>query len=208
MLTSVKLEGNVSPAVCTFCVSPSSLFMMVTVSPTAQSFVFKPASKFLFIYIHLCSFTEFLIPWELNRLSLGRRPDMLIEALLLPYNGVTVVWKSYVYWTVHHRDSWRIKHQLNVTSILFHFLCAQHVADINMSINRSLRLFCWITTLVVLFLVRCVLEFRCGWVGVVSMLQAEAASACNIDTTPTQPHRNFIALHFGFYLSMYVQNHW
>jgi len=31
------------------------------------------------------------------------------------------------------------------------------------------------------------LEFRCGWVGVVSMLQAEA---CNMDTTPTQPHRN------------------
>jgi len=26
------------------------------------------------------------------------------------------------------------------------------------------------------------LEFRCGWVGVVSVLQAEA--------TPTQPHRN------------------
>jgi len=39
-----------------------------------------------------------------------------------------------------------------------------------------------------LFLVRCVLEFRCGWVGVVSVLQAEAA--CNMDTTPTQPHRN------------------
>ena len=28
---------------------------------------------------------------------------------------------------------------------------------------------------------------QCGWVGVVSMLQAEA---CNTDTTPTQPHRN------------------
>ena len=38
----------------------------------------------------------------------------------------------------------------------------------------SLRLFCWITTLVVLFLVQCVLEFRCGWVGVVSVLQASA----------------------------------
>jgi len=37
---------------------------------------------------------------------------------------------------------------------LFHFLCAQHVSDNNMSIIRSLRLFCWITTLVVLFLVR------------------------------------------------------
>jgi len=29
---------------------------------------------------------------------------------------------------------------------LFHFLCAQHVSDINISIIRSLRLFCWITT--------------------------------------------------------------
>jgi len=36
-------------------------------------------------------------------------------------------------------------------------------------------------------LVRCVLEFRCGWVGVVSVLQA---SACNTGTTPTEPHRN------------------
>ena len=72
-------------------------------------------------------------------------------------------------------------------AILFHFLCAQHVSDINISIIRSLRLFCWITTLVVLFLVRCVLEFQCGWVGVVSVFQAEA---CYTDTTPTQPHRS------------------
>ena len=55
-------------------------------------------------------------------------------------------------------------------AILFHFLCAQHVSDINISIIGSLRLFCWITTLV-------------------SVLQAEA-SACNTDTTPTQPHLN------------------
>ena len=34
-------------------------------------------------------------------------------------------------------------------------------------------------------------EFRCGWVGVVSVLQAEAQlSASNTDTTPTQPHQN------------------
>jgi len=59
-------------------------------------------------------------------------------------------------------------------AILFHFLCAQHVLDINISIIRSLRLFRWITTLVVLFLVRCELEIQCGWVGVVSVLQAEA----------------------------------
>ena len=50
-------------------------------------------------------------------------------------------------------------------AILFHFLCAQHVSDINISIIRSLRIFCGITTLDVLFLVLCVLEFRCGWLG-------------------------------------------
>jgi len=80
---------------------------------------------------------------------------------------------------------WRIKDQLDVTCyFFFHFLCAQHDSDINTSIIRSLRLFCSITTLIVLFLVRCVLEFRCGWVGVVSVLQA---STCNTDTTPTHP---------------------
>jgi len=72
-------------------------------------------------------------------------------------------------------------------AVLFHFLFDQHVSDINISIIRSLRLFCWITTLVVVFSVRCVLEFRCGWVGVVSVLQI---SACNTDTTPTQLHWN------------------
>jgi len=33
-----------------------------------------------------------------------------------------------------------------------------------------------------------VLEFQCGWVGVVSVLQT--ASGWNTDTTPIQPHRN------------------
>jgi len=46
-------------------------------------------------------------------------------------------------------------------AILFHFLCVQRVSDINISIIRSLR--------------------------VVSVLQA--ASACNTDTTQTQPHK-------------------
>ena len=68
-------------------------------------------------------------------------------------------------------------------AILFHFLWAQHVSDINISIITSLRLFCWITTLVVLFLVRCVLEFRRVWVGVVSVLQAEAHRISNTHRT-------------------------
>ena len=53
-------------------------------------------------------------------------------------------------------DEW--KTNLMSLAILFHLLCAQHVSDINISIFRSLRLGWWITTSVVLFSVRCVLE--------------------------------------------------
>jgi hypothetical protein len=70
------------------------------------------------------------------------------------------------------------KTNLMSLAILFHFLCAPHVSDINISIIRSLRLCCWITTSVVLFLVHCVLEL---------VLQA---SACKTNTTQNQPHES------------------
>ena len=54
-------------------------------------------------------------------------------------------------------DEW--KTNLMSLAVLFHLLCAQHVSDINMSTFRSLWLCWWITTSVVLFSVRCVLEF-------------------------------------------------
>jgi len=41
------------------------------------------------------------------------------------------------------------KTNLMTLAILFHFLCAQHVSDINIPIIWSLRLCWWITTLVV-----------------------------------------------------------
>ena len=72
-------------------------------------------------------------------------------------------------------------------AVLFHFLCTQHVSDINISIIRSLRLCCWITTSVVLFSVRCMLEIWCDWVWVVSVLQAEAS------------------LHYGHYSRRHMQ---
>ena len=53
-------------------------------------------------------------------------------------------------------DEW--KTNLMSLATLFHLLCAHHVSDINISIFRSLRLCWWITTSVVLFSVRCVLE--------------------------------------------------
>ena len=72
-------------------------------------------------------------------------------------------------------EEWRTN--LMSLGILFHCLCVQHVSGINISIFRRLRLCCWVTTLVVLFSVRCLLGIWCGWVWVVSVLQAEA-SAC------------------------------
>ena len=66
------------------------------------------------------------------------------------------------------------KTNLMSLAILFHFLCAEHVPDINISIIRSLRLCCWFATSVVFFSVRCVLEFWCAWFWVVLVLQAEA----------------------------------
>ena len=68
-------------------------------------------------------------------------------------------------------------------AILFHFLCTQHVSDINISIIRSLRLCCWITALVVLFSVRCVLEIWCSWV--LSSARVTGWST----TTQSQPHQ-------------------
>ena len=53
-------------------------------------------------------------------------------------------------------DEWNTN--LMSLAILFHLLYAQHVSDINISIFRSLRLYWWITTSVILFSVRCVLE--------------------------------------------------
>ena len=85
-------------------------------------------------------------------------------------------WQHTYETTYKYIEEW--KTNLMSLSILFHFLCTQHVSDINISIIRSLRLCCWITTSVVLFSVRCVLEIWCGWFWVVPVLQAEA---CNTD---------------------------
>jgi len=81
------------------------------------------------------------------------------------------------------------KTNLMSLAILFHFLCAQHVSDINIYIIRSLRLCCWITTSVVLFSARCVLEIWCGWFWAVPMLHASACNtgtACGNSTTQSQ----------------------
>jgi len=57
---------------------------------------------------------------------------------------------SYVYWTVHHLDSWIKRDQLDVTCFIISLYNAQHVSDVNTCILRSLRLICWVISWVVL----------------------------------------------------------
>jgi len=72
-------------------------------------------------------------------------------------------------------------------AILFHFLCAQHVSDINMSIIRS-----WGTILLNYHIGRIVLGSMCvgvsvrlGWSGIRVAGWSTSASVCNTDTTDT-----------------------
>jgi len=46
----------------------------------------------------------------------------------------------YVYWTVHHLDSWIKRDQLDATCFIITLFSAQHVSDVNTSLLRSLRL--------------------------------------------------------------------
>ena len=68
-------------------------------------------------------------------------------------------------------------------AVLFHFLCAQHVSDINISIIRSLRLLLNYHT------GRFVLSSLCVGDLVRLGLSSIRAEACNTGTTETQPHQ-------------------
>jgi len=87
---------------------------------------------------------------------------------------------SCVYWTVHYCDSWRIKDQLDVTVILFRFLCAEHVSDINISIIKSLRIFLlnYHICLIVLGSMCVGVSVWLGWSGI----RVAGWTVCNTDT--------------------------
>ena len=77
--------------------------------------------------------------------------------------------KSYVYWTVHHLDSWIKTDQRNATCFIISLFNAQHVSNINTSILRSLRLICWVISWVVLLwydVCWCYVVVWLGWCGI------------------------------------------
>jgi len=81
----------------------------------------------------------------------------------------------YVYWTVHHLDSWVKRDQLDVTLFIISLYNAQHVSDVNTSILRSLRLICRVVSWVTLIwfdVCWCYVMVWLWWCGI--RMQAEA----------------------------------
>ena len=94
---------------------------------------------------------------------------------------------------IRRYNSWKQKNNLMSLLFSFHFLYAQHVSDINISIIRSLWLFCWITTLVCVLVSMCVgVSLWLGWSGVRvagwSMLQPATWKPPQPNYTETPTH--------------------
>ena len=76
---------------------------------------------------------------------------------------------SYVYWTVHHLDSWIKIDQLDATCFIISLFNAQHVSNVSTSILRSLRLISWVISWAVLLwfdLCWCYGVDPLGWCGI------------------------------------------
>ena len=85
------------------------------------------------------------------------------------------VCQSYVYWTVHHLDSWVKRDQPDVSCFIISLFNAQHVSDVNTSILRRLPLICWVISWLVLFwfdVCWCYVVFWLWWCGI--RMKAEA----------------------------------
>jgi len=94
----------------------------------------------------------------------------LLTEFITMHGHLNVIFVKYIFFILDfgpaQMPTWIIEEQktnLMSLAILFHFLCAQQVSDINISIIRSLRLFCWITTLVVLLLMMDILMSETCW---------------------------------------------
>ena len=129
------------------------------------------------------------IPGDLNFSSIAARTQNLTVCKMLNNS----LCESYVYWTVHHLDSWIKTDKLDVTCFIISLFNAQHVPDINTSILRSLWLIFWVISWVLL------LWFDVCWGYVVVWLwwcgirmQAEAVlqPEYGYHTTPAKPQRN------------------
>jgi len=82
--------------------------------------------------------------------------------------------EAYVYWTVHHLDSWIKRDQLDVTCFIISLFTAQHVSDVNTSNLRSFATY--------------LLSYFMGCIALVGLVwYLYAGFSLHTDTTPHHP---------------------
>jgi len=81
--------------------------------------------------------TNFTISLLLIQVSSANHSHLQGATSAAPYALSNIQRKSYVYWTVHHSDSWVKRDQLDATCFIIILSSAQHVSDVNTSILGS-----------------------------------------------------------------------
>jgi len=124
----------------------------------------------------------------------GLGDDELLLWFLMNRKSEGTVVVFYVYWTVHHLDSWVKRDQLDVTWFIISLFNAKHVSDVNTSILRTLRLICWVISWVVLLwfdVCWCYFVVWLGWCGIRTQAEALVSQpAYGYHTTTAKPQRN------------------
>ena len=95
-------------------------------------------------------------------------------------------WQYYVYWTVHHLDSWIKTDQLDDTCFIVSLFTAQHVSNVSTSIFRSFRLIVELFHVLYCSGSMCV-GLGCGSAGVEWYLYAGWSCASVCIRIPLQP---------------------
>ena len=110
------------------------------------------------LYLQYLSWLSVFIEVWTSRYGFWKAFQITNFIKILPVGAMTKLVVIFLKFAKAHNIFHLEEQKTNLMSLamLFHFLCAQHVSDINISIIMSLRLFCWITTSVVLFCSLCV----------------------------------------------------
>jgi len=84
-----------------------------------------------------CNMFQLMYNTAYARISSSQQYVQVKTTAALPchYHFMNTLYSSYVYWTVHHCDSWRIKGQLDVTCYFISLVCS---TDFNRIVASSL----------------------------------------------------------------------
>jgi len=140
--------------------------------------IFPIFSKFGF-------FRQILIPPTPNT-KFRRNPSKVAALIHVDrWTDMTKIKGSYVYWTVHHFDSWIKTDQLDVTCFIISVFTAQHFSNVSTSIFRGLRLIVDLFHMLYCSGSMCVgVTVWFGWGGVVSVCRLKLCFSLHTDTTP------------------------